>query len=172
MNSFSANEIFEIKQIDNQTFPFNLEFEIKTQNENNFKGPGIYFLYYKTDLVYIGSFFKSLQKNDVRIQRWKKELATITMRGWQTTMNITSNKALDNSIKLRNVVRKPKGDFLTSKKRIEFADLNWNEFSTNNFLKDFTFHWFPEEKNLTRSKKQLEKLTNQLREFYKPTCNG
>jgi hypothetical protein len=123
-------------------------------------------------LVYIGSFFKSEQKNDVRIQRWKKELATISMRGWQTTMNESSNRALDISINLRNVVRKPKGDFQTSKKRIEFADLNWNEFSINIFLKDFTFHWFPEEKNLTRSKKQLEIVTNQLREFYKPTCNG
>jgi hypothetical protein len=172
MNFFPASELFEIKVQNNQVFPLNLEFEIKPENSGNFKGPGIYFLYYKNELVYIGSFFKSVQKNDVRIQRWKKELATISMRGWQTTMNATSNRALDNSINLRNVARKPKGDFLTSKKRIEFADLNWNEFSTNNFLKDFTFHWFPEEKNLTRSKKQLEILTNQLREFYKPTCNG
>lgn len=172
MNLFTASELFEVKEIDNQAFPLNLEFEIKTQNANNFKGPGIYFLYYKNELVYIGSFFKSVHKNDVKIQRWKKELATISMRGSQTTMNETSNKAIDNSINLRNIARKPKGDFQTSKKRIEFADLNWNEFSTNNFLKDFTFHWFPEEKNLARSKKQLEKLTNQLREFYKPSCNG
>ena len=172
MNLFTASDLFEVKETDNQAFPLNLEFEIRPQNSGNFKVPGIYFLYYKNELVYICSFFKSVQKNDVRIQRWTKELATISMRGWQTTMNDTSNKALDNSINLRNIYRKPKGDFLSSKKRIEFADLNWNELSTNIFLKDFTFHWFPEEKNLARPKKQLEILTKQLREFYKPRCNG
>ena len=37
---------------------------------------------------------------------------------------------------------------------------------------DFTFYWFPEEKGFNRTKKQLKVVTNQLREFYKPTCNG
>jgi len=56
--------------------------------------------------------------------------------------------------------------------RVNFADKNWNEFETNTFLCDFTFYWFPEEKNLGRTRDELADLINQLRKFYKPTCNG
>ena len=41
-----------------------------------------------------------------------------------------------------------------------------------NLLCDFTFFRFPEEKGLNRTKKQLKAVTNQLRKFYKPACNG
>jgi len=39
-------------------------------------------------------------------------------------------------------------------------------------LSDFTFYWFREDKNLNRTKKHLERVTKELRDFYKPTCNG
>jgi predicted dithiol-disulfide oxidoreductase (DUF899 family) len=101
-----------------------------------------------------------------------KELATITMRGDQVTMNPTANKALDRSKNLQIVPRKPKGDFLTSKKRVEFADKNWSSLKTNDFLKDFQFYWFKEDKKLGRTKNELKTVTDQLIKFYKPTCNG
>jgi hypothetical protein len=101
-----------------------------------------------------------------------KEVATITMRGKQITMNATSNRALDQSANLQNIPRRPQGDFLTSPKRVRFADKNWGEFQNDKFLKDFTFYWFKENKKLGRTKKELQAVTKQLINFYKPTCNG
>ena len=71
-----------------------------------------------------------------------------------------------------DVVSHVDNGFQTSCKRVEFADKNWRSFKTNNFLKDFTFYWFREDKNLNRTREELEKLTQELRKFYKPTCNG
>jgi hypothetical protein len=94
------------------------------------------------------------------------------MRGSQVTMNPTSNTALDRSKNLQKAPRKPKGDFVTSKKRVEFADKNWNEFKTNDFLEDFKFYWFKEDKKLGRTRDELKALSKHLINFYKPTCNG
>jgi hypothetical protein len=171
-HKFKADEIFDLIVDTNAVFPLNLDFVLKDKKPMDFSGPGIYFLYYKEELVYIGYFHSSKLNNDVRTQRWIKELASITMRGKQVTVNSTSIKALDNSTNLIQTPRKPKGDFLTSKKRVEFADKSWISFQTNDFLCDFTFYWFKEEKGLNRIKSQLKLVTNQLRKFYKPTCNG
>jgi hypothetical protein len=169
---FKADELFQIKVDGNTASPLNLSFEVPSDSLPEFQGPGIFFMYYKTELVYIGFFYPGQKNRDVRKERMIKELATITMRGSHVTMNPTSNKALDGSRNLQNVPRKPKGDFLTSKKRVEFADKNWNEFKTNDFLEDFKFYWFKEDKKLGRTRNELKTLTNQLIKFYKPTCNG
>jgi hypothetical protein len=171
-HEYSADEIFELSVDSKAVFPLNLEFEIKDKKCTDFCGPGMFFMYFKDELLYIGYFHSSKQDNDVRSQRWRKELATITMRGKWITVNPKADKALDNSTHLTQAPRRPKGDFLTSKKRVEFADKNWNSLNSNYFLCDFIFYWFPEEKGLNRTKKQLKAVTNQLREFYKPTCNG
>jgi len=129
-------------------------------------------MYYKTELVYIGFFYPGQKNRDVRKERMIKELATITMRGKQVTMNVTSNIALDQSVHLQNIPRRPQGDFLTSPKRVRFADKNWSEFQNDNFLKDFSFYWFKEDKKLGRTRDELKAVTKQLINFYKPTCNG
>ncbi len=56
--------------------------------------------------------------------------------------------------------------------RVSFADKNWSEFQKDNFLKDFSFYWFKEDKKLGRTRNELKILTDQLIKFYKPTCNG
>jgi hypothetical protein len=167
-----AEEHFQIIIDSQQTFPLNLSFELYNNLHSDFQGPGIFFVYYKTELIYIGFFYPSQKNRDVRKERMNKELAGITMRGKQVTMNATSNKALDQSANLQNIPRRPKGDFLTSPKRVRFADKNWSEFQNDNFLKDFTFYWFKEDKKLGRTKKELQEVTNHLINFYKPTCNG
>jgi hypothetical protein len=170
MKTYKASDLFDI-QISG-TFPLDCEF---VPNENLpidlFKGPGIYFLEYKENLVYIGSFFGSNSNNNVLTQRWNKELATISMRGKHVTFNEKAIKSLSscNSLVIKNP--KPKGDYLTSKLRIEFACKNWNELKSESFLKDFKFYWLPYE-NIKKTKKELNQLTNQLRNFYKPLCNG
>ena len=171
-HKFKANELFDLIIDTKSVFPLNLEFIVKDKKSKDFSGPGIYFLYFKEELVYIGYFHSSKLSNDVRTQRWIKELGSISMRGKQVTVNNTSIRALDNSTNLIQTLRQPKGDFLTSKKRVEYADKNWPSFQTNGFIGDFTFYWFKEEKGLNRTKSQLKLVTNQLRKFYKPTCNG
>jgi hypothetical protein len=169
---FRADELFQIKVDGNAVFPLNLSYEVPSNSLPEFQGPGIFFMYYKTELVYIGFFYPSQKGRDVRKERMNKELATISMRGSQVTMNPTSNTALDRSRNLQKAPRKPKGDFVTSKKRVEFADKNWNEFKTNDFLEDFKFYWFKEDKKLGRTRDDLKALSKHLINFYKPTCNG
>ena len=168
----NADSIFRITIDSNSVFPLNLSFELTDDSQPTFQGPGIYFMYYKTELVYIGFFYPKQKNRDVRKERMNKEIAGITMRGKQVTMNATSNKALDQSVHLQNIPRRPQGDFLTSRKRVEFADKNWSEFQNDNFLKDFSFYWFKEDKTLGRTRDELKKITKQLINFYKPTCNG
>lgn len=99
-HKYSADEIFELSVDSKALFPLNLEFEIKDKKSPNFLGPGMYFVYYKDELVYIGYFHSSKQDNDVRSQRWRKELATITMRGKWVIVNPKANQALDASANL------------------------------------------------------------------------
>jgi hypothetical protein len=135
---FKADEFFKTEVNANASFPLNLSFEVPCDSLPEFQSPGNFFMYYKTELVYIGFFYPGQKNRDVRKERMIKELATITMRGKQVTMNVTSNIALDQSVHLQNIPRRPQGDFLTSPKRVRFADKNWSEFQNDNFLKDFS----------------------------------
>jgi hypothetical protein len=168
----TTEEHFEGIVDSQQLFPLNLIFNPLNDSHPDFQGPGIFFMYYKTEFIYIGFFYQSQKNRDVRKERMNKELATITMRGKQVTMNVTSNRALDQSAHFQNIPRRPQGDFLMSPKRVRFADKNWSEFQNDNFLKDFSFYWFKEDKKLGRTRDELKAVTKQLINFYKPTCNG
>ena len=170
--TFSADSLFSISQDTACTFPLNLDFTLNHAKESRFSGPGIYFMYYYEELIYIGSFFPSGKNRDVRFERFNKELETITMRGKHVTFNNASIKALQQSTNLKSLIPKLKGDFQTSKKRVEFADKHWKELQTNDFLKAFTFYWFKKENGSRVDSKSLTHLKNQLIKFYKPTCNG
>ncbi len=172
-HKYNAADIFEIQVDSQQAFPLNLEFSFNPKIPFNLPGPGIYFTYYKDELVYIGYFFPNGNDRDARMERMKKEIAAISMRGREV---VFSQNAFDAHQQCVNypIFQGEISDngFQTSVKRVEFADKNWNTFQTNDFLCDFTFYWFPEEKNLGRTREQLEQVTNELRKFYKPTCNG
>jgi hypothetical protein len=172
-HEYSADEIFELSVDSKAVFPLNLEFEIKDKKSPNIPGPGLYFLYFKDELVYIGFFYPDGDKRDARIERMKKEIATISMRGHGV---VFSQDAFDAHQKCINYPifqgEISQNGFQTSVNRVNFADKNWDDFKTSNFLCDFTFYWFPEEKNVGRTREDLEYLTNQSRKFYKPTCNG
>lgn len=170
--TFSANSLFSVAPDVAYTFPLNLNFTLNQAKDLKFSGPGIYFMYYHEELIYIGSFFPSGKNRDVRFERFNKELETISMRGKHVTMNNASIRALQLSSNLKNIITQIKGDFQTSKKRIEFADKHWKELQTNDFLKAFTFYWFKKENGSRVDSKSLTHLKNQLIKFYKPTCNG
>jgi len=128
--TFSANSLFSVAPDAVFTFPLNLDFTLNHAKESRFSGPGIYFMYYYEELIYIGSFFPSGKNRDVRFERFNKELETITMRGKHVTLNNASIKALQQSTNLKSLIPKLKGDFQTSKKRVEFADKHWKEYNS------------------------------------------
>jgi hypothetical protein len=172
-HKFNANDLFILEEDVNLLFPLNLEFRFNPKLPFNLPGPGIYFTYFKDELIYIGYFFPNGNDRDARMKRMKKEISTISMRGREV---VFSQNAFDTH---QQCVNYPifqgeisENGFQTSVKRVEFADKNWNTFQTNDFLKNFDFYWFPEEKNLERTREKLEHITKQLRKFYKPTCNG
>ena len=172
MKTYLAAELFLEKLHTNDPLNIlNTEF-LLTSHTDSFDGPGLYFMYYEKELVYIGYFFGS-KKEDVRKERWTKELETISMRGQRVGFNEASFRELQKSknIHINNPKIKDTG-CLTSRKRILFADKNWNVLSQHpkNWLSKFSFTWVPNK--ATRTKKELEKLTKTLREFYKPSCNG
>jgi hypothetical protein len=172
MKTYLASELFLEKLHTNDPLNIlNTEFSIESHTDT-FEGPGLYFMYYEKELVYIGYFFGS-EKKDVRKERWTKELETISMRGRRVGFNETSFRELQKSKNIN--INKPKikdTGCVTSKKRIQFADKNWAVLSQhpNSWLHQFSFTWIP---NTTkRTEMELQNVTNTLIEFYKPTCNG
>ncbi len=170
---FRADELFDISADANAAFPLNLEFLRNPKFPISLSGPGIYFLYHKVELVYIGFFYPDGDKRDARMERMKKEIATISMRGRKVVFTQDAFEAHQKCINYPIFQGEiSQNGFQTSVNRVNFADKNWKDFKTNNFLCDFSFYWFPEEKDLGRTREELLDLTNQLRNFYKPTCNG
>jgi len=172
-HKFNANDLFILEEDVNLLFPLNLEFRFNPKLPFNLPGPGIYFTYFKDELIYIGYFFPNGNDRDARMERMKKEISTISMRGREV---VFSKSAFDTHQQCVNypIFQGEISDmgFQTSVRRVEFADKNWNTFQTNDFLKYFDFYWFPEEKNLGRTREELEHITKQFRKFYNPTCNG
>ena len=80
VNSFLADQVYTIHKSSHGTYPLDQEFTLIGKKEEEFCGPGIFFLYFKTQLVYIGSFFPRDKNRDVRNERVNKEIATISMR--------------------------------------------------------------------------------------------
>jgi len=172
VNSFLADQVYTILKSSNGTYPLDQEFTLIGKKEEEFCGPGIFFLYFKTQLVYIGSFFPRDKNRDVRNERVNKEIATISMRGARVSLNAAAIKAKNNSQHLKNIKSNQSGDFLSSKKRIEFADNHWGELKTNNFLSHFSFCWIKNNNNPKVTSKQLTAIKKELINFYKPLCNG
>jgi hypothetical protein len=170
---YIAANIFQTEKDLNGIHPIDLKFKLIDPGSESLKGPGIYFLYFKTELVYIGYYFKGSGLDDVRTQRWIKELATISMRGKRVVFSKNAANAHTNCLQYPKYVGEISDNgFETSAKRVVFADKHWKEFQSNDFLDHFNFYWFPEEKGMGRTKKELKDITKILRKFYKPLCNG
>ncbi len=167
----NANELFSVN-INQSSYPLNIEFEIiPTVNEEVFKNPGIFTLFYRGELIYIGY---SDNNDDIRTSRFVRQLQTITMRGLNVNVNNSSIDVIENSENLRidfsrlNLSDLNRQDFVTSKNRILFADRHWDEFSRldNSILQHFEFVWCV----ITGNKNRSEFATN-LKRNYKPRCN-
>ena len=174
MKVYRASDLFEVFHSGN--FPLDVEFVLK----NTFKSDpellikGIYAMAFKDELLYIGSYSGS---GNVAEVRWKNELQTHSMRGFNVGFTPAAWRTLQGTQDLKSAnfpSRVEDSGYLTSAKRVLFVEENWHLLSQNphKWLSYFSFCLMPVPPKIKRSKKELQTLTNQLRKFYKPRCNG
>jgi hypothetical protein len=167
MYTYLASDLFDLEIRGN--FPLNCSFNPKN-TPIELKSPGVYMLFYRQELVFVG-----LAIAEQAIVRFEKQLSTITLRGTRVSFN---NGTLDpNSISqtfqnsFSTAIYQNRIVFETSKKRIEYASKNWNDFSKldDKDLSHFVFVWFPES---MINGKTIEQFRNDLRIKLQPLCNG
>ena len=153
-------------------FPKNLEF-YSISNDETYKNPGIFFLYYRGELIYIG--FSNNYENIIA-ERVVRQLATITLRDHRIQFSQSAANVIGSDDVFTSYFVCPKLvianiDFQTSKNRVEYAFQHWDEFK--NFdattLSRFELKWYPNpDLNGCAS---IEGRCQQLKNHFKPRCN-
>lgn len=167
MKCFKASDLFDLKI--NGDFPLNCQFVPKSSNTPALEKPGIYMLFFDQEIIYIG-----IAENEPFVQRIKKQLSIITLRGKSVCFNdacktiVRSSQVLPKEFS--TAVEQNNAGFETSKNRISFAEQNWDVFSTLNLddLSRFVISWFPKKECFDE---QLEEIKSQWIETLKPNCN-
>jgi hypothetical protein len=168
VKSYLASDIFDLEISGN--FPLDCTFHAKQPVPVELESPGVYMLFYKQELVFVG-----LAKAEQAIVRFQKQLSTITLRGKRVSFNNGELDPKSISLIFQNnfdaAINSNKRGFETSAKRIEYAAKNWNDFSKFDALKlkHFVFVWFPESIINGRT---LVQFRNDFRTALKPLCNG
>ena len=166
-----ADELFRLHVNENKQFPLNLEFScLPIEDEIIFQNRGIFALYYREELIYIGY---SNNTDDIRTTRFVRQLQSITFRGEFLQLNNACINLIPTLVNIskdfKNNSVTPTGiDYVTSVNRLKFAEAHWDEFShlENGFLKFFKFEWFVIEGDET-----LENIAKNLKQKYQPRCN-
>jgi hypothetical protein len=162
----------EYAEVKGAHFPRNLEFYSVVDNPE-FRQPGIFNLYYRGELIYIGF---TNNKQDVIAERVVRQIATITLRDHRIQFSSTAAKIFKQEpvfnahINITELVI-ANDDFQTSGNRVKYAAYHWDEFLNLNkaTLDRFEFEWFP--KPSLGKHPDIEALCNQLKNRYAPRCN-
>ena len=166
-------EHVHFKLIDGTQFPGNLEF-YSTDSCDEFRKAGIFFLFFRGELIYIG-FTENDQ--DVIAERLVRQLATITLRDHRIQFTQAANNELNAKKEVFNTFFNlpapiiDNKDFVTSVNRVAFASYHWDEFINLNdeTLSRFEFKWYPNPSLGNHS--HIESLCNDMKKKYKPRCN-
>jgi hypothetical protein len=146
MNSIKATDLFSINVYSQNDFPLNIKFNEKANHGYNLSGSGVFQLFFDQQIVYIG-----LADKEPAIQRFEKQLTSITLRGTSISFNPDCENQINSDSVLKKVfqtaITQNKGANLTSVNRILFAAKNWSIFQNldNTILERFVFVWFPNE---------------------------
>jgi hypothetical protein len=158
--------------IENSQFPKNFEFNC-TNQESKFKQPGIFFLFFRGELIYIGYTNNNQHVIGERIVR---QIATITLRDHRVKFTEAALKKLNKIQTFKSYFTMPTplvdtNDFVTSVNRVAFAAYHWDEFKNFNSdtLNRFEFEWYPNPK--LGIHQDIVALCNELKNKYKPRCN-
>ncbi len=172
MTRFKLSEHLQYKDVDKTQFPCNLEFEVKV-SDDTFKNPGIFFLFYRGELIYIGY---TNNHQDVMTERVVRQLATITLRDHRLQFTSAALDELRNSEISNTYFHLPEPvvenrDFVTSVNRIKYAAHHWDEFKNFNSetLSRFEIDWYPNPD--LKGCNSIEERCQQLKNQYKPRCN-
>ena len=199
MLTYNFSKIFDVKTVGPEHFakrpyshmePFDLDFPLKKRSDLDtlMRGPGVYQIFFKDKLVYIGKF-DTLNAGNVADERWRKHLETITLRG--NRLGFKSPKAVDELIdlmdneKLRKALTAEKTRLkerlrdtgvVSSRNRMAFANKNWSTFSklSDTSLKQlFTvdYYRFTHIKTVPKATDSANKLERALIKQYRPECN-
>jgi hypothetical protein len=167
MKTYKTSDLFDLKVDGN--FPLNCEFVAKTSIPSTLETAGIYMMFFDQQIIYIG-----IAEKEPFIERMKKQLSAITLRGKSVCFNDTCKAIIRSSHVLpkefSTAVEQNNAGFETSKNRISFAEQNWDIFSTLNQddLSRFVIVWFPKNECLD---KPLEEMKSQWIKTLKPYCN-
>ncbi len=162
---FKADELFQIKVDQNAVFPLNLIFDYEKNANETLNQPGIFFMLYKGELIYIGY---AIQQE--ALDRMHRQLETITLRGSSVSFNDLAVSTIRNSKTISpfftNTMLERRNGFETSQKRILFAENHWQDFAFLDqcILKNFVFDWYPIDSDIPSK-------CNALKEMLKPRCN-
>ena len=167
MKTYNASDLFDLKV--NGNFPLNCEFVPKIPIPPILESAGIYMLFFDHQIIYIG-----IAENEPFLQRIKKQLSIITLRGKSVCFNdacktiVRSSQVLPKEFS--TAVEQNNAGFETSKNRVSFAEQNWDVFSTLNLddLSRFVISWVPKKECFDE---QLEEIKSQWIETLKPNCN-
>ena len=182
----NVSEIICVETHLGKEFPLNLKFRAKEVNP--IKGPCIYLIFHKNSLIYIGSYKPNHNKANLVKDRIWTHIASITMRGHRVTLpkslhipEYTDGKYasdfyrnLENITKTKRQKRARLGDkgCKTSKKRVEYAALNWQSFRRDidgyDWLPLSDFELVTYQLSSVRGITDLEK---ELIKKYSPFCN-
>lgn len=176
---YECKDIFDFKIVEprNNNIPFrNIQLKSKNLVPSN---TGIYFLFFKKELLYIG-IFSSNKSGPVDKVRWLKHIETFTMRGKDSTLAGRSQEYISARgypyFNFKNEsFMKAKGR-CSSKMRALFAAKNWDSFrdaTPEQILKWFTFLYQPISSSTKQShfKKELENLEKELIQHFCPVGN-
>jgi hypothetical protein len=162
----SAAKLFQLEVDSNCFFPLNIKFEATEYAKQEINSTGIYFLTYKSELLYIGY---AVQQE--ALDRMRRQLEGITLRGSRVGFNDLAVLAIENSDILSSffnaTILERRNGFVTSEKRVLFAENHWKDFSSidKDVLANFDFHWFAIEENVAT-------ICSELKNKFHPRCNN
>lgn len=162
---YKGTDLFNIKPVvprtrrgETERMPdiFNLTFHYNSHDRQTLTGGGIYAIYYKGELLYIGIYTGEQRVPfvaNVAEERFWKHLEALTLRGRSVGFSVQNyesavklaisrpNCPLIRTLK-KTCVPRGNGSVKTYPRKVEFASDNWHAFSSiesNSALDDFTF---------------------------------
>lgn len=168
----NLNQLISISYPPDSQFPANLKFD-SVAHEEEYATSGIFFLFYRGELIYIGY---TNNKQNVIAERVVKQLATITLRDHRIQFSDSASNQLLKEASLKSYFHTPSPiianeDFQTSVNRVKFAAQHWDEFKnfSEETLKRFDLKWFPNP-NLGKFN-TIQELSKSLKQTFNPRCN-
>ncbi len=174
---------------------FNLAFRYKKHAVEALKGGGIYAVFYRGELLYIGIYTgdgKAPFEGNVAEQRFWKHLEALTLRGrsvgftdqnYDLAIGLAAGRPNCPLIRILEGTKVPRGNgsVKTYPCKVEFASDNWDAFKcieTNSALCEFTFTYgrveaedFNSSINYQDVKNYLGAIENELLASLNPRCN-